>query len=47
VLAAGVSALLLAALDAMAATMEPVVLRAAADLVLLTPLMVLAARVAA
>jgi hypothetical protein len=44
VLAAGVSALLLAALDGMAATMEPVVLRAAADLVLLTPLLVLAAR---
>jgi hypothetical protein len=47
VLAAGVSALLLAALDAMTATMEPVVLRAAADLVLLTPLFLLAARVAA
>jgi hypothetical protein len=44
VLAAGVSALLLAALDTMAEIMEPVVLRAAADLVLLTPLLLLAAR---
>ena len=47
VLAAGVSALLLAVLDAMAPTMEPVVLRATADLVLLTPLFLLAARLAA
>ncbi len=47
VLAAGVSALLLVALDTLAASVEPVVLRAAADLVLLTPLLVLAVRMAA
>lgn len=43
VAAAGASAFLLAALDALASFMEPVLLRAASDLVLLTPVLVLAA----